>query len=213
MKSFAEMSHYEVLEVPRGAVRQEIERAWAVARDTYASESLATYSLFEASQSEELLERIELAYRVLSDPAERATYDATLETTPEPEEALPLMVEFESSPPPGRPELRPEIKGLEDPEDESNASEFGGGRLRRSRLRRGLELEQIAETTKISVSYLRCLEEDHYAGLPAPVYVRGFVAAYARCVGLDPQSVAASYMQRFFVAGGVQEPESRHRGR
>jgi cytoskeletal protein RodZ len=63
------------------------------------------------------------------------------------------------------------------------------------------------------VSYLRCLEEDHYAGLPAPVYVRGFVAAYARCVGLDPQSVAASYMQRFFVAGGAEEPQSRHRVR
>ena len=207
------MSHYEVLEVPRGAVRREIEKAWAVARDTYAGESLATYSLFDASESEELLERVELAYRVLSDPAERAAYDASLETAPEPEVALPLVVEIESSPRPVRPELRPEIRGFEDPEDESNASEFGGGRLRRSRLRRGLELEQIAETTKISVSYLRCLEEDHYAGLPAPVYVRGFVAAYARCVGLDPQSVAASYMQRFFVAGGVQEPESRHRGR
>jgi curved DNA-binding protein CbpA len=212
VKSFVEMSHYDVLEVPRGAVRQEIERAWAVARDTYAGESLATYSLFEASESEELLERVELAYRVLSDPAERALYDATLETAPL-EDALPLVIEIESSPRPGRPELRPEIKGFEDPEDESNASEFGGGRLRRSRLRRGLELEQIAETTKISVSYLRCLEEDHYAGLPAPVYVRGFVAAYARCVGLDPQSVAASYMQRFFVAGGAEEPPSRRRVR
>jgi hypothetical protein len=30
--------------------------------------------------------------------------------------------------------------------------------------------------------------------------VRGFVVSYARCVGLDPRSVAASYMQRFFVA-------------
>jgi curved DNA-binding protein CbpA len=213
VKSFAEMSHYEVLEVPRGAVRPEIERAWSVARDTYAGESLATYSLFEASESEELLERIELAYRVLSDPAERAAYDATLEKAKEPEEALPLVVEIESTPRPARPELRPEIKGFEDPEDESNASDFGGGRLRRSRLRRGLELEQIAEITKIRVSYLRCLEEDHYAGLPAPVYVRGFVAAYARCVGLDPQSVAASYMQRFFVAGGAEEPQSRHRVR
>lgn len=213
MKSFAEMTHYEVLEVPRGAVHREIERAWAVARDTYAGDSLATYSLFDASESGALLERIELAYRVLSDPAERATYDATLEKAPEPEEALPLMIEIEPPPRARRAELRPEIKGFEDPEDESSASEFGGGRLRRARLRRGLELEQISEITKISISYLRCLEEDHYAGLPAPVYVRGFVTAYARCVGLDSQSVAASYMQRFFVAGGDERPGHRPRVR
>ena len=202
MKSFADMSHYEVLEVDRGARRQEIERAWAVARETYAGESLATYSLFDTSESAALLERIELAYRVLCDPETRAEYDATLAKSPEPEESLPLVIEIESESRPRRPELRPEIRGFEDPEDESDGSEFGGGRLRRARLRRGLELEQIAEITKIGVTYLRCIEEDHYAGLPAPVYVRGFVAAYARCVGLDPQAVAASYMQRYFVAGG-----------
>ena len=99
MKSFAEMSHYDVLEVPRGAVRQEIERAWSVARDTYAGESLATYSLFEASESEELLERIELAYRVLSDPAERSMYDATLKTPSPPEDALPLAERLSKLPP------------------------------------------------------------------------------------------------------------------
>lgn len=213
MKSLAEMSHYEVLEVERKAGRKEIERAWAVARDTYASDSLATYSLLEAPESEELRERIELAYRVLSDPSARAAYDATLEADPEPEAAMPLIVEIESTRKPRRPELRPEIRGFEDPEDESGGAEFGGGRLRRARLRRGLELEQIAETTKISVSYLRYLEEDQYAALPSPVYVRGFVAAYARCVGLDPQVVAASYMQRYFVAGGAPGAPGRSRGR
>ncbi len=62
------------------------------------------------------------------------------------------------------------------------------------------------------MSYLRYLEEDHYAGLPAPVYVRGFVAAYARCVGLDPQAVAASYMQRYFVSGAAPDAQGRRPG-
>lgn len=211
MKSLAEMSHYEVLDVARGASRREIERAWAVARETYGGDSLASYSLLRPSEGEELLERIELAYRVLSDPAARAEYDASLAAAPEPEAGLPLVIEIESSPPPRRAELRAEIEGLEDPDDESSASEFGGARLRRARLRRGLELDQIAEITKISSSYLRYLEEDHYEGLPAPVYVRGFVAAYARCVGLDPQSVAPSYMQRFFMAGRAERPLRRDR--
>ena len=32
--------------------------------------------------------------------------------------------------------------------------------------------------------------------LPADVYVRGFVTAYAKTIGLDPQSVVPSYMAR-----------------
>jgi flagellar biosynthesis protein FlhG len=75
--------------------------------------------------------------------------------------------------------------------------EFDGARLRRSRLRAGIELEDISGITKITPSYLRFIEEDRYGELPAPVYVRGFVRAYADCVGLDSTRVATSYMKKF----------------
>ena len=46
-------------------------------------------------------------------------------------------------------------------------------------------------------TYLRFIEEERFDDLPAAVYVRGFVKGYARCLGLDPDRVAPSYMRRY----------------
>ncbi len=186
--------------MPRDAQPGEIERAWALAAATWAEDSIAVYSLFGAEDAADVRERIELAWRVLSDPEARRDYDATLEAPPPaPAPPRPAFVPApEAAPPPAQ--LGPALRGLDDPDDEVDVAEFDGARLRRARLRRGLELDQIATITKVNPTYLRFLEEEHFAGLPAPVYVRGFLVSYARCVGLDPRSVAASYMQRFFVA-------------
>jgi flagellar biosynthesis protein FlhG len=193
------MNHYEMLEVSRDAAPEEIERAYRMVRGTYEDNSLAVYSVFATAESGQIRERVELAYRVLSNDDERRRYDATLEDAPRPRAEPPLPFEFDDDdrvgPPPA--ELTPEIQGLDDLDDEDEFSEFGGSRLRRARLRRGLELEQISKITKINPAYLRFLEEEQVEGLPAAVYVRGFVTAYARCVGLDASSVAASYMERF----------------
>ena len=70
------------------------------------------------------------------------------------------------------------------------------------RLHCGLELEDISRVTKINPTYLCFIEEDRYAELPAPVYVRGFVTAYAECVGLDGRRAAASYMKKFEAETG-----------
>ena len=82
-------------------------------------------------------------------------------------------------------------------DEEHGDPNYDGARLRRERLRRELDLEQIAVVTKVTPSYLSFIEEDQYEALPAPVYVRGFVAAYARCLGLDAEAVAKSYMERY----------------
>ena len=186
--------------MPRDATRGEIERAWALAAATWAEDSLAVYSLFGAEDAADVRERVELAWRVLSDPEARRRYDATLAAAPPaPEPARPVFAPAAEAPP-APAQLGPALRGLDDPDDEAELAEFDGARLRRARLRRGLELDQIAGITKINPTYLRFLEEEYFAGLPSPVYVRGFLVSYARCVGLDPRAVAASYMQRFFVA-------------
>ena len=71
-----------------------------------------------------------------------------------------------------------------------------------------IELDQIANVTKVSQAFLRGIEEEAYDELPAPVYVRGFLVAYARAIGLDSSHVAASYMARF-----EESKQGRRRGR
>jgi cytoskeletal protein RodZ len=44
-----------------------------------------------------------------------------------------------------------------------------------------------------------------WKNLPAPVFVRGFVAQTARILGLDEAKVATSYMKLLKVASGAKK--------
>jgi hypothetical protein len=69
-----------------------------------------------------------------------------------------------------------------------------GARLRLQREARGLTLDDLSRTTKISKATLAALESGDVLHLPAPIYTRGFVKAYAREVGLDPMQAADAYL-------------------
>jgi flagellar biosynthesis protein FlhG len=195
MRAPTELDHYELLDVARDAAPEEIERAYRMAAATYEAGSLATYSLYSETESAAMRERLEHAYAVLSDSEARAAYDGTLGSgaPADPLAAVPLDLTFEEPP---RGELPPTgLDFLESPDEEG--APYDGARLRRNRLQRGVDLEQIARVTKVNPTYLRFIEEDRYDALPAAVYVRGFVTAYARCLGLKPDRVVTDYMERF----------------
>jgi curved DNA-binding protein CbpA len=194
VKPLSQLDHYELLEIPRSASTEEVDRAYRLALETWEEESLAGYSVVDGSDAAELRERAEAAYRVLSDPSSRRAYDASCAPT-EPRPAPP------SPPEPTRAEAEPF-----DDLDEA-VGPWDGPRLRRFRLRRGRELEEIAAVTKISPGHLRWIEEERFAELPARVYVRGFVAAYAGCLGLDPTRVAADYIERYERSRGKTRRE------
>ena len=59
-----------------------------------------------------------------------------------------------------------------------------------------MSLRQIANVTKIGTRFLEYIEEDRFALLPAPVYVRGFLQEYARTIRVDPRRVVQAYMGR-----------------
>jgi len=110
----------------------------------------------------------------------------------------------------GRPERDADLPGASEAfrelesDIEEGDGEFDGATLRRARLRRGIELETIADVTKVSVRNLAHLENEHFDDLPAAVYVRGFLKAYATTIGLDPTRVAASYLKKLELAREIQ---------
>ena len=76
-------------------------------------------------------------------------------------------------------------------------SKFDGAFLKGARESCQATLEDVAEITKIGKHYLRAIEENDFERLPAPVYVRGFVAEYARILSLNPDDVSKHYMELF----------------
>src|SRR4051812_39444925 len=65
--------------------------------------------------------------------------------------------------------------------------------LRAGRSHRGMSLDDVAKVTKIQPRILERLEAGQLDGLPADVFVRGFVRSFARCVGLDEAEAQRRY--------------------
>lgn len=76
-----------------------------------------------------------------------------------------------------------------------NCSEFDGAFLNRIREYKSVTIERMAEMTKISKTYIKNIEGDEFSKLPADVYTRGFVYQYAKCLKLNPDLVATSYLR------------------
>jgi cytoskeletal protein RodZ len=72
-----------------------------------------------------------------------------------------------------------------------------GAALREARERRGISLEELARTTKISVATLRALERNQVDHLPGGIFLRGFLREYARQVELDPEDTVRRYLAQF----------------
>ncbi len=69
-----------------------------------------------------------------------------------------------------------------------------GERLEQERTKRGVTLKDMADATKISARMLRALETEDFDKLPGGIFNRGFVRAYARHLGLDPEAAVADYI-------------------
>jgi cytoskeleton protein RodZ len=81
-----------------------------------------------------------------------------------------------------------------------------GEELRRERVVREISLEEIAQATKISIRLLTALEKSDLTKLPAPTFTRGFIRAYARHLGIDPEEKVNAYLAD--LAGGPPEAPS-----
>jgi flagellar biosynthesis protein FlhG len=141
----------------------------------YAEDSLATYALLNEEERKARLERIEEAYRRVTEARTASKgLPPSMETgSPNPEAIsgdLPLA-DLETSP---------------------------GFFLRQVRQQAGIPLREIADKMKIGVRKLEYIESERFEHLPAPVFLRGFVMQFAAAVYLpNPEEIGRIYLERF----------------
>jgi len=74
---------------------------------------------------------------------------------------------------------------------------FSGALLSTVRDARGLSLQEMSDSSRISVRYLQAVEDDDFERLPSATFVRGYVREMARLLELDEDRVVEGYMRRF----------------
>jgi hypothetical protein len=90
--------------------------------------------------------------------------------------------------------------------------ESPGEYLKKERESRNISLTDVAGSTRIREHLLEAIEGDRYDLLPHPFYVKGYLGAYARYLGFDPNEVFLRYHgQVKDIAHPVprQEPHAR----
>lgn len=200
-----EKNYYEILDVPTTANHDVIYQEYLKQKNAYANDNLAIYSLMSKDDSQKLINQIQEAFDIIGDPEKRKIYDKARGfnlhwyaqenpiITQSKEASNPSISKLISL---RRFELKYEVDENFEREIES-AVEFTGELLKKIRMYKNVDLNRLSDMTKISPTYLKNIEEENFAGLPAQAYVRGFVFQYAKCLKLNPQTVSSSYIKRF----------------
>ena len=76
------------------------------------------------------------------------------------------------------------------------ATLFNGEFLKQIREYKNVSVEKMSEMTRISKTNIKNIELENTEPLPAMVYVRGFVYQYAKCLKLNSELVASSYVHQ-----------------
>jgi curved DNA-binding protein CbpA len=224
-RRLSEQDYYQVLEVEYDASPEEIQSAYEDAREIYSHEALVSVSILTEPERRKTYERIAEAYQTLIAEESRRLYDESLgipcrspararltverretpliltsplnpldtEALAEAEGTLPESVAAPPAPEPRSPlSDEPRKSPLQLGITEEATGEF----LRRAREALGLDLSAISEETKIGCSMLEYIESERLDRLPAPIYLKNFTLQMARCLGLEGEKVARTYLAR-----------------
>lgn len=82
-----------------------------------------------------------------------------------------------------------------------------GQLLKSKREEKNISLEVVAQKTKININLLKSLEEDELDKLPNKTYVKGFVANYAKTVGLDQEEAKSTLLATYKNLLNIEETE------
>jgi cytoskeleton protein RodZ len=69
-----------------------------------------------------------------------------------------------------------------------------GEKFRTAREAKDLSLDDVSNVTKISSRMLQAIEQEHFDVLPGGVFNKGFIRAYAKHLGLNPEEAVSDYL-------------------
>lgn len=69
--------------------------------------------------------------------------------------------------------------------------------LQSIRLEKGISLEEVSKETRIRLENLLLIEKEDHENLPAQIFVKGFLRAYANAIGADDKEAVQRYEQRY----------------
>ncbi len=210
MKSFEEQTYYEMLDLKPSASPFDVRRAYKTALQIYGDDSPASYSFFTADERAEILAHLEKAFLTLIDDRSRMAYDRSLIAAGRMEESE----QYRCGPKKPIPLFDLEENGCVAPiifphtekrfgspleiqtiREILSKGSLTGRDLKCVRTELGIPLEQIAETIKVRKRLLTAIEEDRPEELPSMLHLKSFLKAYAECLRLDPDEVAARYLK------------------
>lgn len=208
MKRLEDMNLYELLEVAYDASPFEVHQAYKEMIQLYHNDSLASYSFFSKDEREKILGRLEEAYSTLMDEKNRSRYDQSLMergvlekgTTHHKDVKLSLMYDAKRFAANTTLSIRDRLKPIVSSNpliQEILANDvLSGNDLKKIRGELGISLEEIAEMVKVRIVYLQAIENDDFEKTPSRIFLKGFLRAYAQCMGLDADVVASRYLKR-----------------
>lgn len=74
-----------------------------------------------------------------------------------------------------------------------------GQQLQEARTQKGFSIEYVAGKLHLRGQVLSLIEEDAFDKLPQPVFIKGYLRAYAKCVDVDSDPLIELYNQRHAI--------------
>ena len=90
----------------------------------------------------------------------------------------------------------------------SSNAQRPGERLRQARLLQGREIKDIASDLNINARIISAIEADDYKLLPEPAFIRGYLRAYGRLLGIDSDTLILQFNEIYTSATGLSSNHS-----
>jgi curved DNA-binding protein CbpA len=211
MKRITEQNYYELLNISPKASTQEVRSAYDQAMSIYSADSLPTYALLPEKERELILSRLVDAYKTLTNGQLRTEYNQELIESGEliAEELGPpsleelgtingklMEVKVESLLSGERTTESPVLSAGDSFDLVDIDAAVSGKDIQALRIAREISVEDINRKTNIPKKTLEDIEEDRFEELPALVYLKGFLKAYARILNVNESQMVEGYVKR-----------------